>query len=68
MPFRAGLLAALAAPAAAPSGVDGERRCSTSGVQWRDSDRMHLAMALLSLLLPWGADTNIDRICREGSA
>jgi WD40 repeat protein len=62
---RAGQLAALAAQtAAAPSGVVASKE-QYSGVQRRDSERMQLALELITLLLPWGADSNIDRLCRE---
>jgi WD40 repeat protein len=47
-----------AAAAAVPTQTAAERAAT--------ADRMHLAMSLMSLLLPWGADTNVDRICREG--
>jgi WD40 repeat protein len=49
--------------AAAPSSADA---APAPAAVVANNDRLHLAMALLSLLLPWGADTNVDRICREG--
>lgn len=65
---RAGQLAALPAPAPPPvpaAAAAATAAASASEAQAAASRRMQLALELITVLLPWGADSNIDRLCRD---